>query len=195
MVCAGGVCQLCAAARSRRLLIKQAVLPPNPDQTTRARCCRLVLGAYLANFSGFFFALFFFSRPLPTYLSMSDVNQLNVLGEPLKPCSMDPITGYFRNGCCQTESSDRGSHVVCAVMTSQFLDFSRQQGNDLITPRPEFHFPGLKPGDRWCLCALRWVEAVRAGVIAPVILDSTHEKILDHVSLETLVHHQYRAQA
>ena len=82
--------------------------------------------------------------------------------------------------------SDRGSHVVCAVMTSQFLDFSREQGNDLITPCPEFQFPGLKPGDRWCLCALRWVEAVRAGVIAPVILDSTHEKILDHVSLETL---------
>ena len=80
-------------------------------------------------------------------------------------------------------------------MTSQFLDFSREQGNDLITPRPEFRFPGLKPGDSWCLCALRWAEAVRAGVIAPVILDSTHEKILDHVSLETLVHHQYRAQA
>ena len=108
---------------------------------------------------------------------------------------MDPLTGYFRNGCCQTEFSDRGSHVVCAVMTSQFLDFSREQGNDLITPRPEFQFPGLKPGDRWCLCALRWVEAVRAGFIAPVILDSTHEKILDHVSLETLVYHQYRAQA
>ena len=126
---------------------------------------------------------------------MTDANQLNVLGEPLKPCSMDPLTGYFRNGCCQTESFDRGSHVVCAVMTSQFLDFSRQQGNDLITPRPEYNFPGLKPGDRWCLCALRWVEAVRVGVIAPVILDSTHEKILDHVSLETLVHHKYRAQA
>ena len=108
---------------------------------------------------------------------------------------MDPLTGYFRNGCCQTESSDRGNHIVCAVMTSQFLDFSREQGNDLITPRPEFQFPGLKPGDSWCLCALRWAEAVRAGVIAPVILGSTHEKILDHVSLETLVHHQYRAQA
>tara|TARA_A200000113_G_scaffold116368_1_gene104457 strand:- start:53 stop:295 length:243 start_codon:yes stop_codon:yes gene_type:complete len=79
-------------------------------------------------------------------------------------------------------------------MTSEFLEFSYQSGNDLITPRPEFQFPGLRPGDRWCVCALRWVEAVRAGVIAPVVLESTHEKILDHVSLETLVHHQYSEQ-
>jgi uncharacterized protein (DUF2237 family) len=125
---------------------------------------------------------------------MTHKTQLNVLGEVLTPCSMDPVTGYFRTGCCQTDASDRGSHVVCAVMTSEFLEFSHQQGNDLITPRPEFQFPGLKPGDRWCLCALRWVEALRAGVIAPVILESTHEKILDYVSLETLVHHQYREQ-
>jgi uncharacterized protein (DUF2237 family) len=125
---------------------------------------------------------------------MTHKTQLNVLGEVLTPCSMDPVTGYFRNGCCQTDASDRGSHVVCAVMTSQFLEFSHQQGNDLITPRPEFQFPGLKPGDRWCLCALRWVEAVRAGVVAPVVLESTHEKILDYVSLETLVHHQYSEQ-
>ena len=125
---------------------------------------------------------------------MTYKTQLNVLGEVLTPCSMDPLTGYFRNGCCQTDASDRGSHVVCAVMTSQFLEFSYQQGNDLITPRPEFQFPGLKPGDRWYLCALRWVEAVRAGVVAPVVLESTHEKILDHVSLETLVHHQFREQ-
>jgi uncharacterized protein (DUF2237 family) len=125
----------------------------------------------------------------PTKVVMTLKTQLNVLGEPLKPCSTDPVTGYFRNGCCQTDASDRGSHVVCAVMTSQFLEFSHQQGNDLITPRPEFQFPGLKPGDRWCVCALRWVEAVRAGVVAPVVLESTHEKILDYVSLETLVHH------
>lgn len=125
---------------------------------------------------------------------MTHKTQLNVLGEVLTPCSVDPVTGYFRNGCCQTDASDRGSHVVCAVMTSEFLEFSYQQGNDLITPRPEFQFPGLKPGDRWCLCAPRWVEAVRVGVIAPVILESTHEKILDYVSLETLVHHQYREQ-
>ena len=125
---------------------------------------------------------------------MTEKTQLNVLGKVLTPCSMDPVTGYFRNGCCQTDASDRGSHVVCAVMTSQFLEFSRLQGNDLITPRPEFQFPGLKPGDRWCVCALRWVEAVWAGIVVPVVLESTHEKILDYVSLETLVHHQYSEQ-
>jgi len=123
---------------------------------------------------------------------MNRSTQLNVLGEPLAPCSTDPITGYFRNGCCETDASDRGSHVVCAVMTAEFLDFSARSGNDLITPRPEFQFPGLKPGDRWCLCGLRWVEALRAGVVAQVVLESTHEKILEHVSLETLVHHAYR---
>lgn len=121
-------------------------------------------------------------------------NQCNVMGEPLEPCSTDPLTGYYRDGCCKTDESDRGSHVVCAVMTSEFLEFSLNRGNDLITPRAEYQFPGLKPGDRWCVCALRWVEAVQAGVVAPVVLESTQEKILDHVSLETLVHHQYRQQ-
>ena len=120
--------------------------------------------------------------------------QLNVIGETLASCSLDPLTGYFRDGCCQTDASDLGNHVVCAVMTSEFLEFSLQQGNDLITERPEFQFPGLKPGDRWCLCALRWVEAVRAGVIAPVVLESTHEKILEDISLETLVMHRYLAR-
>ena len=121
-------------------------------------------------------------------------NQYNVIGEPLEPCSTDPLTGFYRDGCCKTDESDRGNHVVCAVMTSEFLEFSLNQGNDLITPRAEYQFPGLKPGDRWCVCALRWVEAVQAGVVAPVVLESTQEKILDHVSLETLVHHQYRQQ-
>ncbi len=120
--------------------------------------------------------------------------QYNVMGEPLEPCSTDPLTGYLRDGCCKTDESDRGSHVVCAVMTSEFLEFSLNRGNDLITPRAEYQFPGLKPGDRWCVCALRWLEAVQAGVVAPVVLASTQEKILDHVSLETLVHHQYRQQ-
>ena len=120
--------------------------------------------------------------------------QYNVMGEPLEPCSTDPLTGYLRDGCCKTDESDRGSHVVCAVMTSEFLEFSLNRGNDLITPRAEYQFPGLKPGDQWCVCALRWVEAVQAGVVAPVVLESTQEKILDHVSLETLVHHQYRQQ-
>ncbi|MBU26191.1 MAG: hypothetical protein CMD99_09215 [Gammaproteobacteria bacterium] len=123
---------------------------------------------------------------------MGNQKQNNLLGEPLTPCSTDPLTGYFRDGCCKTDASDRGSHVVCAVMTTEFLEFSLNRGNDLVTPRAEYQFPGLKPGDRWCVCALRWVEAVQAGVVAPVILESTQEKILDHVSLETLVYHQYR---
>ena len=123
---------------------------------------------------------------------MSQERQLNILGEPLIPCSMDPLTGYFRDGCCQTDASDRGSHVVCVVMTADFLDFSLRHGNDLITPRPEFQSPGLKPGDFWCLCGLRWVEAIRQGIVAPIILEATHEKILEHVSLETLVHNAYR---
>ena len=123
---------------------------------------------------------------------MGNQKQNNLLGEPLTPCSTDPLTGYFRDGCCKTDASDRGSHVVCAVMTTEFLEFSLNRGNDLVTPRAEYQFPGLKPGDRWCVCALRWVEAVEAGVVAPVILESTQEKILDHVSLETLVYHQYR---
>jgi uncharacterized protein len=125
---------------------------------------------------------------------MENIMQLNVLGEVLKPCSLDPLTGYFRNGCCQTDASDQGSHVVCAVVTSEFLEFSASQGNDLITPRPEYQFPGLKPGDRWCVCAFRWVEALRAGVISPVVLERTHEAILDYVSIETLVYHQYREE-
>ena len=123
---------------------------------------------------------------------MGNQKQNNLLGEPLTPCSTDPLTGYFRDGCCKTDTSDRGSHVVCAVMTTEFLEFSLNRGNDLVTPRAEYQFPGLKPGDRWCVCALRWVEAVQAGVVAPVILESTQEKILDHVSLETLVYHQHR---
>lgn len=123
---------------------------------------------------------------------MGNQKQNNLLGEPLTPCSTDPLTGYFRDGCCKTDASDRGSHVVCAVMTTEFLEFSLNRGNDLVTPRAEYQFPGLKPGDRWCVCALRWVEAVQAGVVAPVILESTQEKILDHVSLETLVYHQHR---
>ena len=121
--------------------------------------------------------------------------QLNVIGETLASCSLDPLTGYLRDGCCQTDASDLGNHVVCAVMTSEFLEFSLQQGNDLITQRPEFEFPGLKPGDRWCVCSLRWMEAVHAGVIAPVVLESTHEKSLKDVSLETLVLHRYSEKA
>ncbi len=111
---------------------------------------------------------------------------VNVLGGPLKPCSMDPVTGFFRNGCCDTNDADQGSHTVCAVMTPAFLEFSKARGNDLSTPRPEYGFAGLKPGDQWCLCAARWAEADRAGKAPRVRLSSTHIRALDVVSLDAL---------
>ena len=111
---------------------------------------------------------------------------LNVLGKPLVPCSYDPLTGYFRDGCCNTDEQDQGSHVICAKMTQSFLDFSLQQGNDLITPRPEYRFKGLKVGDRWCLCALRWKAAHEAGVAPEVLLECTHIRALGFVTLEQL---------
>lgn len=111
---------------------------------------------------------------------------LNVLGTSLVPCSYDPLTGYFRDGCCNTDEKDQGSHVVCAIVTQAFLDFSLQQGNDLITPRPELRFAGLKAGDRWCLCAFRWKQAYLSGVAPKVVLESTHLRALDYVTLEQL---------
>jgi uncharacterized protein (DUF2237 family) len=113
-------------------------------------------------------------------------NALNVLGTALVPCSYDPLTGYYRDGCCNTDQHDVGSHVVCAKVTQAFLDFSLARGNDLITPRPEHRFAGLKPGDRWCLCAMRWQEALSAGVAPPVVLASTHARALAFVSLTQL---------
>ncbi len=110
----------------------------------------------------------------------------NVLGQLLVPCSHDPMTGFFRDGCCRTREDDTGSHVVCARVTQAFLAFTRARGNDLGTPRPEWDFPGLQPGDRWCLCALRWKEAFEAGVAPPVLLESTHIRALDVLSLEQL---------
>ena len=117
---------------------------------------------------------------------------INVLGTPLKPCSTDPMTGYFRDGCCNTDESDRGSHVVCAEMTQEFLNFSLQRGNDLSTPRPEYRFPGLVPGNRWCLCALRWKEAFDAGVAPNVVLESTHINALQYVDLAHLLEYQHQ---
>ena len=111
---------------------------------------------------------------------------LNVLGQPLKPCSLSPMTGYFRDGCCRSDPTDRGLHVVCVVLTAEFLAFSRQRGNDLSTPRPEFDFPGLHPGDRWCLCATRWLEALQAGMAPDVVLESTHLNTLGVVTLDQL---------
>lgn len=113
----------------------------------------------------------------------------NVLGGDLIACSTDPLTGFFRDGCCNTNEHDAGLHTVCAVMTAEFLAFSRSRGNDLSTPRPEFHFPGLEPGDRWCLCALRWQEALEAGVAPRVVLEATHEATLRHIRLEDLRAH------
>ena len=110
----------------------------------------------------------------------------NVLGTELQPCSTDPMTGFYRDGCCNTGESDYGLHVVCVVMTEEFLEFSRAVGNDLSTPVPEFQFPGLKPGDRWCLCAERWKEAFDAGVAPPVILEATHISTLEFVDLADL---------
>ncbi|MEL6476875.1 MAG: DUF2237 domain-containing protein [Pseudomonadota bacterium] len=111
---------------------------------------------------------------------------VNVLGDTLEPCSMDPMTGFFRNGCCDTNEMDRGSHTVCAVMTEEFLAFSKAKGNDLSTPRPEFGFDGLKPGDRWCLCAARFLEAYEAGHAPRVRLTATHRRALDVVPIDAL---------
>jgi uncharacterized protein len=110
----------------------------------------------------------------------------NVLGEPLESCSIDPMTGFFRNGCCDTSAEDTGSHTVCVVMTAEFLAFSKARGNDLSTPMPQWGFPGLKPGDRWCLCAPRWQEAFAAGRAPRVALRATHEGALEFCALADL---------
>ena len=110
--------------------------------------------------------------------------QKNVLGTTLRTCSRNPLTGFFRNGCCETDGEDAGEHTACVRVTAPFLEFSKQAGNDLSTPRPEFGFLGLNPGDQWCVCAARWVEAYKAGVIAPLVLEATHESLLDHISLD-----------
>lgn len=113
----------------------------------------------------------------------------NVLGAPLEPCCIGQKTGFFRDGYCRTNQQDTGSHVICAVMTKEFLAFSRSQGNDLISPMPNYGFPGLKPGDSWCLCASRWREALIAGVAPPVKLAATHKNALNYVTLKALALH------
>ena len=115
--------------------------------------------------------------------------QRNVFGEPLEPCSMHPMTGFYRTGCCDTGPEDVGMHTVCVEVTAEFLAFSKARGNDLSTPLPEFGFPGLEPGDRWCLCALRWKEAFEAGQAPRVILQATHEATLEVISLADLKRH------
>jgi uncharacterized protein (DUF2237 family) len=113
----------------------------------------------------------------------------NVTGNELEPCSTEPMTGFARDGCCRDVPGDRGRHEICAVMTEAFLEYSKSQGNDLVTPRPDLSFPGLSPGDRWCLCVGRWLEALEADVAPPVVLGATNESVLDDVSLETLKAH------
>lgn len=111
----------------------------------------------------------------------------NVLGGPLEVCGRDPLTGFFRDGCCSTNAEDIGSHTVCAKVTAEFLEYSKATGNDLSTPAPSFGFPGLKDGDRWCVCAGRWKEAFDAGKAPPVYLRATHERALQHVPFEDLI--------
>jgi len=127
------------------------------------------------------------------------MSEQNVLGGELATCSTDPTTGYERDGCCGTHPNDRGRHELCAVMTEEFLTFSKEQGNDLVTPRPALQFPGLSPGDRWCLCLGRWVEVLEATqakrlpetTVPPVVLEATNEAVLDAMDLETLKAHAY----
>ncbi len=115
--------------------------------------------------------------------------KINVLGEALAPCSENPLTGYFRDGCCNTEPADRGSHTICCRVTAEFLEYSLNAGNDLTTPNAEFGFPGLRPGDQWCLCAARWQQALDAGVAPKVVLQATHAACLRIVKLTDLKRH------
>ena len=116
----------------------------------------------------------------------------NVLGTALVPCSYDPLTGYFRDGCCNTDASDLGSHLICVRVTEAFLAFSVARGNDLVTPRPEHRFAGLRAGDRWCLCANRWREALEAGAAPPVVLESSHLSALKFVTIDQLNKHRFQ---
>ena len=118
----------------------------------------------------------------------------NVFGEPLEICCLKPMTGYFRDGLCRTIYEDTGTHTVCAIMTDDFLKFSASQGNDLITPIPYYQFPGLKNGDRWCLCVTRWIQAEKAGKAPKLILEATHEKTLEYAELELLVKYAFVKQ-
>ena len=120
------------------------------------------------------------------HADMKDANARNVFGQPLKPCCSSPLTGFYRDGYCHTGHEDIGIHTVCAEVTEKFLAFSKARGNDLSRAVPEAMFPGLKPGDRWCLCAGRWIEAYRAGVAPRVVLQATHEETLAMVDLDTL---------
>ena len=126
---------------------------------------------------------------IPPNRVVKNTHAKNVLGGKLQTCSTQPLTGFFRDGCCNTSPEDVGSHSVCCLVTDEFLAFSRAAGNDLSTPMPQYGFPGLQPGDRWCLCAPRWQEALQAGQAPQVVLEATHERALDYISLEDLKAH------
>ena len=117
---------------------------------------------------------------------MSEEEQFNIFNEPLEACSFDPVTGFFRSGCCETSELDTGSHTVCAIMTEEFLTFSKSKGNDLSTPVPAFDFPGLNSGDRWCLCAARWLEAYEANSAPSIIAKATHIRALEIIPMEVI---------
>ena len=119
----------------------------------------------------------------------------NVFGEPLEICCTSPMTGYYRDGSCKTDIEDTGTHTVCAIMTNDFLAFSALQGNDLVTPMPYYEFPGLKEGDKWCLCVSRWIEAEKEGKAPKVILEATHEKTLEYTTIETLIKHAFKTKS
>lgn len=116
----------------------------------------------------------------------------NIFGEELIPCCYEPMTGFYRDGFCRTNVVDGGRHVVCAILTKEFLEFTKSRGNDLSTPRPEYEFPGLKPGDKWCLCAIRWREAEEHGVAPQVILEACAEEALEYIDMNTLITHAFR---
>jgi uncharacterized protein (DUF2237 family) len=120
------------------------------------------------------------------------MRQINVLGTALEPCSDEPLTGYYRTGCCENRGDDPGMHVVCCRVTDEFLAFSKSRGNDLSTPMPQYGFPGLVAGDQWCVCADRWAEALEAGAACPVVLTSTHVSALEYVDLDDLQRHAAR---
>ena len=119
------------------------------------------------------------------------MNKRNIFGEPLEPCSFSPKTGFFRDGCCNTDVIDTGEHTVCIVATEEFLEFSKKMGNDLSTPIPQYSFAGVKPGDRWCLCAMRWIEAYNHDCAPKIILSATNETMLKHISMDVLIKYAY----
>lgn len=139
----------------------------------------------MSSFSRWYYTSVIFCITTTGFANIMTAN--NILGEPLQPCSHSPLTGYYRDGYCNTADEDHGTHVVCAVVTQKFLDYTKSQGNDLTTVNMRYRFPGLKPGDKWCLCALRWKEAYDAGAAPGINPSSTHSKALEYIPLETLL--------